>query len=63
MPQLDKLTEIHTDVKWIKDAIEQSTERMDKHDERIAKLERWRTWLAGAAAVIAGLFGAGHLPK
>lgn len=57
------LSEIRTDVRWIKDSLKRGTERLDKHDSRIGSLERWRTWSAGIGATIAGIIGVGHLPK
>lgn len=48
------------DVRWIKQTLADGAGKLEKHDERISSLERWRTWLAGAGAVIAGFFGISH---
>jgi hypothetical protein len=46
----DDVAEIKRDVRHIKEC----------HEKRIARLERWRSWLAGATAVIGAYLGIGH---
>lgn len=57
------MSEVRTDVRWIKESLKRGTERLDKHDKRLGSLERWRTWTAGIGATLAGLIGIGQLPK
>lgn len=49
------------DVSWIKDAMKDSTRRLEAHmgddEKRISKLERRQSWTSGAAAVLGILFG------
>lgn len=34
---------------------------MENHDKRIQRLERWRSWIAGATALLASLLGLNHI--
>lgn len=51
---------------WIKDGMEDCTQRMDDHEKRLRSQERRSHWYAGFAAAIgmaAGALGWGTLPK
>ena len=56
----DKLDRILEDTTRIKTALwpdENQPGVLTRHDERLDNLERWRSYLAGAWAVVAALFG------
>lgn len=58
-----------TDVQWIKQGMEKGDERMDKHDQRIGKLENHRHRQLGFTAALSAAVGAmssaifGHVVK
>lgn len=43
--------------------IEQGVETLKGLEDRVVSLEKWRSWLAGAAAVLGALTAYVHFPK
>ena len=41
----------------LKDSLDDHEARLNSHSKRIRSLEAWRYWLAGALAIVAGIFG------
>lgn len=51
------LTEVRTDVRWIKQGMERGSKRMDAHDKAIASLKNRQHWYSGVAAGVGALLG------
>lgn len=56
----DIVMAMRADVQWIKKAMEHGAERMDGHDKRLGKLERWRSLLVGGFLVLTSSWGGSH---
>ncbi|MCC6172089.1 MAG: hypothetical protein IT481_08675 [Gammaproteobacteria bacterium] len=56
---------IEGDIASIRAGMDRGSERMDKADRRIAKVENRQHWYSGVAAAIGALLGVGgsHFPK
>jgi hypothetical protein len=52
-----KLSELLTKTDHQTTLLVEVKERLNDHSKRLAYLERFRFWLMGAAAAVAGLFG------
>jgi hypothetical protein len=48
-----------TNVNWIRGAMEYQVHRIDEHEKRLGRLEKWQHWIIGAAAAIGAVLGIG----
>jgi|GEM_PF-1678108 ribosomal 50S subunit-associated protein YjgA (DUF615 family) len=49
----DLLIKLATDVRYIREAIDEVKETVGGHDTRISKLEQWRAYILGFSAAVA----------
>jgi len=55
MKQNDLITEMHTDIKWIKKELEGNGKQ--GLIDRVASIEKWRWLITGSLLILSGLFG------
>ena len=58
MGELTKLaTRTDANVRWIREAVDHEVRRSDDHEKRIRWLERFGSWVSGAAGAVGVLLG------
>ena len=54
---IEKIAEIATDLKWVKEIVAKIDTKVTKQNGRVRKLENWRWYILGIAAGVAAISG------